>query len=63
VFLVKSSSGVPSTMLDVIGYFVSHLAMVDISSLATGHHSYSEAFLPHEEELYNKLVLCPNRLC
>ena len=58
--LVRSSSdNVPSKMLDVIGYFVSQLAMVDINSLAGGSH-YSQPcvvpFLPHEEELYNKLV-------
>ena len=44
-------------MLDVIGHFVSELAMVDMNSLAA---SYSQSpvmmFLPHEEELYNKLV-------
>ena len=58
--LVRSSSdNIPSRMLDVIGYFVSQLAMVDISGLAGGSH-YSQPsvvpFLPHEEELYNKLV-------
>ena len=46
-------------MLDVIGYFVSQLAMLDINSLAGGSN-YSQPcvapFLPHEEELYNKLV-------
>lgn len=60
VFSVKSSSDkVTSKVLDVIGYFVSKLAMVDINSLAGGSH-YSQPcimpFLPHEEELYNKLV-------
>ena len=59
--LVKSSSdNVPSKMLDVIGYFVRQLAMLDIGSLAaeSGHYSkpYNAPFLPHEEELYNKLV-------
>ena len=63
VFSVKTSSdNVPSKTLDVIGYFVSHLAMVDVSSLAGGIH-YSQPcvvpFLPHEEELYNKLVSIP----
>ena len=58
--LVRSSSdNVPSKMLDVIGYFVSQLAMVNINGLAGGGH-YSQPcvvpFLPHEEELYNKLV-------
>ena len=61
IFSVKTSSdNVLSKMLDVIGYFVSHLAMVDISSLAGGSH-YSQPcvvpFLPHEEEVYNKLVV------
>ena len=54
-----SSSNVPSKMLDVIGYYANELAMVDINSLAGGSH-YSHPcvgpFLPHEEELYNKLV-------
>ena len=59
--LVKSSSDkVPSKMLDVIGYFVKQLVILDISSLAggSGHYSqpYNAPFLPHEEELYNKLV-------
>lgn len=57
--LVRSSNNVPSKILDVIGYFVSQLAMVDINGLARGDH-YSQPcvvpFLPHEEELYNKLV-------
>ena len=47
-------------MLDVIGYFVKQLVILDISSLAggSGHYSqpYNAPFLPHEEELYNKLV-------
>ena len=46
-------------MLDVIGYYVNQLAMLDIGSLAGSDHysqPYNDPFLPHEEELYNKLV-------
>ena len=60
VFSVKlSSDNIPSKMLDVIGYFVTQLAMVNINGVATdGHYSHPSTmpFLPHEEELYNKLV-------
>lgn len=59
VFSVKSSDNIPSKTLDVIGYFVSQLAMVDINGLANSSHyskSYAEPFLPHDEEVYNKLV-------
>ena len=57
VFTVKSSNNVASKMLDVIGYFTSQLAMVNINSLASGSY-YSQPcvtpFLPHEEEVYDK---------
>ncbi|XP_065898419.1 DNA-dependent protein kinase catalytic subunit-like isoform X2 [Dysidea avara] len=58
VFGLKPSSGAAlSKLLDVIDYFVSHLAMTDVMTLATSGHytqTYTEPFLPHEEELYNK---------
>ena len=58
ILLVKPSSGAAlSKLLDVIDYFVSHLAMTDVMTLATSGHytqTYTEPFLPHEEELYNK---------
>jgi len=58
ISLVKPSSGAKaSNLLDVVGYFVSHLAMTNITTLAaSGHYvqTYTEPFLPHEEEVYNK---------